>query len=80
MAEKKKWISGAVKPANKGKFREKAERAGMSTPAYAAKEADAPGTLGKEARLAETFMGMHHGGKHERSKRARVMYDRSERK
>lgn len=45
-----------------GQFRAKAEAAGMSTAAYAKKEEDAPGKLGKQARLAETLMGMHHGG------------------
>lgn len=58
MAERKKWISKAVPDAHKGKFKAKAEAAGMSTRAYAAKEAGASGTLGKEARLAQTLMGM----------------------
>ena len=47
---KSKWIKKAIPAAHRGKFREKAERAGMSTAAYAAKEAHAPGALGKEAR------------------------------
>lgn len=41
-----------------GAFKAKAKRAGMSTKAYAKKEAGAPGRLGKEARLAETFAKM----------------------
>lgn len=49
------WMKNAVKPSRKGVFRAKAERAGMSTAAYAAKEKNAPGRLGKEARLAQTF-------------------------
>jgi hypothetical protein len=49
------WIASAVKPSRKGVFRRKAEAAGMSTAAYAKKEAGASGKLGKEARLAETF-------------------------
>ena len=49
------WMAGAVKPSHKGLFRAKAERAGMSTHAYAVKKQDAPGALGKEARLALTF-------------------------
>ena len=58
MAEKRKnWIKKAVPDAHKGKFREKAEKAGMSTAAFAKKEENAPGTLGKEARLAQTFAG-----------------------
>jgi len=51
----KDWMKDAVKPSRKGVFKAKAQRAGMSTGAYAAKEASAPGTLGKEARLAQTF-------------------------
>lgn len=58
MAERKKWISKAVPDAHKGKFKAKAEAAGMSTRAYAAKEAGASGALGKEARLAKELMGM----------------------
>ena len=58
MAEKRKnWVKKAVPAAHRGKFREKAERAGMSTAAYATKEEHASGTLGKEARLAKTLMG-----------------------
>lgn len=60
MADKPKanWIKKAVKPSHKGDFRKKAEAAGMSTAAYAEKEKDAPGALGKQARLASTLMGM----------------------
>lgn len=39
----------------KGAFSAKAKRAGMSTAAYAKKKAGAPGKLGKQARLAQTF-------------------------
>lgn len=49
------WMADAVKPSHEGKFGAKAKRAGMSTHAYAEKERHAPGTLGKEARLALTF-------------------------
>jgi hypothetical protein len=49
------WMKNAVKPSRKGVFKAKAERAGMSTAEYAAKEKNAPGKLGKEARLAQTF-------------------------
>lgn len=49
------WMKNAVKPSRKGVFKAKAERAGMSTSAYAEKEKGAPGKLGKEARLAQTF-------------------------
>ncbi len=51
-----KWIQGAVKPANKGKFAAKANRAGESTAEYANEKASAPGKLGKEARFAKTMM------------------------
>ena len=60
MAEKKKWIKGAIK--HPGAFKAKAEAAGETTREFAAEKADAPGKLGKQARLAETLMGMHHGG------------------
>lgn len=48
---------------HKGLFKKKAEAAGESTAEYAAQEHDAPGALGKEARLAQTLMGMHKGKK-----------------
>lgn len=56
--KKKNWIKGAVgKP---GAFKAKAEAAGKSTAEFAAEKADAPGKLGKEARLAETLSGLRH--------------------
>lgn len=55
----KDWIAGATANSH-GQFKKKAEDAGMSTAAYAAKEAGAPGVLGKQARLAQTLMGLHH--------------------
>jgi hypothetical protein len=57
---KKRWISGAVKPENKGKFAAKAAAAGKSTAEYAEEKAHAGGTLGKEANLAKTFGKMKH--------------------
>lgn len=54
----KNWIAKATSK-NKGKFSAKAKRAGMSTAAYAKKEAGAGGTLGHEAVLAETLMHLH---------------------
>ena len=57
------WMKGAVKPSRKGVFKAKAEAAGMSTGAYAAKEKNAPGKLGKEARLAQTFAKMRPSGR-----------------
>ena len=52
------WIASATSNSH-GQFRRKAEAAGMSTRAYANKEASAPGKTGKQARLAKTLMGMH---------------------
>lgn len=54
----KKWIKKATEGAH-GQFREKAEKAGESTREFAEEKADAPGKLGKEARLAKTLMSMH---------------------
>lgn len=59
MAIKRKWIAGAVKKKNKGKFSAKAAAAGKSTAEYAKEKAHAPGALGKEARLATILMHMH---------------------
>lgn len=58
MAMHKYWIAKATSK-NKGKFSEKAKRAGMTTAEYARKESTASGKTGKEARLAETLMKMH---------------------
>jgi hypothetical protein len=59
--KKKKWISKAIKPSHKGRFKAKAEAAGKTTREYAQEHKGDSGTLGKEARLAETLMGMHKG-------------------
>ena len=56
---KRKWIKSATANAH-GQFRRKAEAAGETTREFAREKAGAPGKLGKEARLAETLMGMHH--------------------
>lgn len=58
MAKKKKWIKEAVSQ-GKGAFASKAKAAGETTRQFAAEKSDAPGKLGKEARLAQTLMGMH---------------------
>lgn len=55
----KKWIKGAIK--HPGAFSAKAKAAGKSTREFAAEKAGASGTLGKQARLAQTLMGMHKG-------------------
>lgn len=49
-----------IKAKNEGKFGAKAKAAGMSTQAYAAKEAHAPGVLGAEARFAKNIGGGSH--------------------
>jgi hypothetical protein len=49
------WEQDAVPDSHKGKFTAKAEHAGKSVHEYAEEEKHAPGTLGKEARLALTF-------------------------
>ena len=58
IAVAKKWIKGAIK--HPGAFKEAAEKAGKTTREFADEKEDAPGKLGKEARLAKTLMGMHH--------------------
>lgn len=55
MADKKNWIKKAVPKSHEGKFSAKAAAAGKSTAEFAAEKAGAPGKLGKEARLAQTF-------------------------
>src|SRR6202021_2591267 len=64
MAEgKKNWIKKAIPKGNRGKFKAKAEAAGETTREYAAEKKDAPGALGKEARLAQNLMGMKRKSK-----------------
>lgn len=58
----KKWIKAATSNAH-GQFKAKAEAAGKTTKEFAAEKADAPGKLGKEARLAGTLMGMRKGSR-----------------
>lgn len=69
----KKFIKAATANAH-GQFREKAERAGMSTAAYAEKEKNAPGKLGKEARLAKTLMSFHHPKRRSAKEQRTAMY------
>ena len=52
-----KWIQKAIK--HPGAFGAKAKAAGKSTREYAEEKKGASGTLGKQARLALTLMGMH---------------------
>lgn len=56
------WIGGATKHAH-GQFRAKAQAAGESTATFAREHEHDSGKTGKQARLAETLMGLHH--KHE---------------
>lgn len=58
----KKWIAGAVKNAH-GQFAAKAKKAGKSTAEFAREHEHDSGKTGKQARLAETLMGMHHKAK-----------------
>ncbi|MDE2103630.1 MAG: hypothetical protein KGL39_40705 [Patescibacteria group bacterium] len=59
MAEKSKrgnrFMQDAVKPSHRGLFTRKARAAGKTVPEYAREKSSAPGTLGKEARLAQRF-------------------------
>lgn len=59
MAKPRKWIAAATENSH-GQFRAKAEKAGKSTREFAAEHAGDSGKTGKQARLAETLMGMHH--------------------
>jgi len=58
----KKWIAKATENAH-GQFAAKAKKAGESTREFAAEHSGDSGKIGKQARLAQTLMGMHHGGK-----------------
>jgi hypothetical protein len=71
----KKWIKGAVE--HPGAFRAKAEAAGKSTAEFAKEHEDSPGTLGKQARLAETLMHMTHKPRSQKSAR-KAMYGSKE--
>lgn len=63
---KAKWIKDAINPKHKGEFKAKAEAAGKTTKEFAAEKSGAPGKLGKEARLAQTLMGMSKKPRSER--------------
>lgn len=55
------WIAKATSK-HKGSFRAAAKKRGMSTHAFAEKEKNVGGKMGKKANLALTLMGLHHGG------------------
>ncbi len=63
MAKSHKWIKGAIKPENRGKFKAKAEAAGKTTAEFAREHEHDSGATGSQARLAETLMGMQHKSK-----------------
>jgi hypothetical protein len=56
---KHKWMKEAFANSH-GQFKAKAKAAGKSTAEYASEKADAPGLLGKQARLAKVGMAAHH--------------------
>jgi hypothetical protein len=53
----KNWIAGAIK--HPGAITKKARRMGLTPMSFAEKEKHAPGTTGRQARLAITLRGMH---------------------
>lgn len=55
----KNWIAGAIK--KPGSFGAAAKKAGKSTAEFASEKEDAPGKMGKRARLAQTLMSMRKG-------------------
>lgn len=57
MAEKKKWIAGAIK--HPGSLRRAAAKAGKSTMEFAREHEGDSGKTGKRARLALTLSKMH---------------------
>jgi hypothetical protein len=67
MAGKRRWIREAFAGSH-GQFKEKAQRAGMSTSEYAKRKAHAPGRLGKQARLALVGMGRDVPGPEKKSR------------
>lgn len=71
---KKGFISKATSNSH-GQFRAKAERAGETTRQFAKDHEHAPGKLGKQARLAETLMGLPHGDS--KKSKGSVLYDRN---
>lgn len=65
---KKGFISKATSNSH-GQFRAKAEKAGETTRQFAKEHEHSPGKLGKQARLAETLMGLD-------KRRGSVLYDK----
>jgi hypothetical protein len=67
----KKWIKDATSNAH-GQFRAKAEAAGKTTREFAKEHEHDSGKTGKQARLAETLMGMNHGSQKKKTDRSLV--------
>lgn len=64
----KKFIQSATENAH-GQFKAKAKAAGKSTEEYAKEKENAPGRLGKQARLAEVLIkASRHSHKHKHSR------------
>lgn len=64
MSKSGKWMQKVSEETkakgHKGVFKAKAERAGMSTPAYAHEKEHSKGRTGQQARLALAYMGAKH--------------------
>jgi hypothetical protein len=57
----KHWIQGAIK--SPGSFTKSAERAGESVSEFASEKKDAPGKIGKRAKLAIVLKGLRSAHK-----------------
>jgi len=66
----KHWMKKAFANSH-GQFKAKAEKAGESTKEFASEKDEAPGLLGKQARLAEVGMKASHGKSDEDRKKSR---------
>ena len=62
----KHWIQKATANAH-GQFKAKAAKAAKSTAEFAKEHEGDSSKTGKQARLAETLMGMHHDGGEKKS-------------
>lgn len=73
----KSWIKGATSNSH-GQFAAKAEKAGMSTEEFARSKMDAPGKLGKQARLAATLLKLGKGAAKKPSRPRTARYSSNE--
>lgn len=69
----KRWIKDVVSK-HPGVFSAKAEKAGKSTAEFAEEKSDAPGKVGRQARLAQTLMSLHKGRSDKAKSRMGKMY------